>query len=166
MGVIEALERGELDEARAAQLRAHLEGCAACRRDRDWLRAERAFARNRPARDPGHDALWNKIELQLEPKPPQPSWWRTWLWLPTGVSLAAATVMLVLWTSHTPPMIARPAMPLDAAVKGPRHAKRHRVVHARSLVRAQLAMFDGTDGEFAGRHPSAFVLEDEFPSDD
>lgn len=61
-----ALARGELDEARAAEVAAHAAGCEACGAELEWLRAERRLLRERaasPAAPPPH--VWQGIERRL-----------------------------------------------------------------------------------------------------
>src|SRR5207249_7430277 len=67
---LEALAMGELDEARAAEVEAHAAGCASCKRELEWLRAEREVVSRRAAGEsPVPAELWRGIEARIAPAP-------------------------------------------------------------------------------------------------
>src|SRR5256885_16434820 len=90
---LEALALGELDEARAQEAFAHIAGCASCKRELEWLRAERELMSRRAAdQEPVPPELWRGIEAQITP-PVQRSAAR-WAW-GGGAGATAADVAAV-----------------------------------------------------------------------
>jgi hypothetical protein len=96
---------GELTEKRAAEVRAHLAGCADCAARRDGLQREHElFAQfyEETALDPTGE-MWNAIRAGIEgaPRPTAPELhttgggWFDWLWRPALLRQAAFAVLLV-----------------------------------------------------------------------
>ncbi|MCP3104012.1 zf-HC2 domain-containing protein [Myxococcus sp. K15C18031901] len=85
---LDALLAGELSDEDAARVRAHAEGCAACRHALTWLRMERGWMAQRARRTPSRPALdFAALEARLaataEPsvvphRAPHESPWRGW----------------------------------------------------------------------------------------
>ena len=102
----------EMADREAQQVRAHLEGCAGCRRIADDLQAMLATLRTMPSAPPPDD-LVERIHRQLaaaaEP------WWKVWRerashwWavrIPVGAMATAAVILLVVQVSRvTGPMM-------------------------------------------------------------
>jgi anti-sigma factor RsiW len=74
---LEALARGELDPARAAEVEAHATRCAACKHELTWLRAERLLLDGRRARQAQlAPSLWLGVEERVAAQPVRsfPAW--------------------------------------------------------------------------------------------
>ncbi|MBI4347858.1 MAG: zf-HC2 domain-containing protein [Elusimicrobia bacterium] len=76
---LDAFRDGELDDAEAAAIRAHLPGCASCRRT---LAAQENLARLLRARPPASEAFVGRVmariaeeDLAAAPARPQVGWW-------------------------------------------------------------------------------------------
>lgn len=96
MEALEALALGELDEARAREVEAHAADCASCKRELEWLRAERELMSRRAAdQEPVPPELWRGIEARITP-PAQPQKDR-WVWIGSAVAIAAAAALLLVW---------------------------------------------------------------------
>lgn len=71
---LEALVAGALAPENAARVNAHVEGCAACRDELAWLRAEAALMARRRERQTVSPELWQGIAERLaRPAAPAPS---------------------------------------------------------------------------------------------
>ncbi|MCE9671878.1 zf-HC2 domain-containing protein [Myxococcus stipitatus] len=83
---LDALLAGELSPEDAARVRAHADGCAACRHALAWLRTERGWMAQRARRMPSRPALdFAALEARLAAKAsaparpePRESPWRGW----------------------------------------------------------------------------------------
>ncbi len=95
---------GELSEARAAEIRAHLGGCFACAAARDEVERENElFAQfyEQTALEPSEET-WASIRSRLDAKPPRPpptepagGGWFAWLFRPAVVRQFAFAVVLI-----------------------------------------------------------------------
>jgi hypothetical protein len=63
--LLEDLARGRLDGMKIVELEAHVAGCASCKRELQWLVAERELAMKRAATESASrlPAIWQKVEL-------------------------------------------------------------------------------------------------------
>jgi anti-sigma factor RsiW len=113
---LEALALGELDEAGAQKVAAHVAQCASCKRELEWLRAERELIARRES-EPVPPALWRGIEARLAPKRE-----RRWPWVGGAVAVAAAAALLVVWQQKTNQHSVVQHTP-DAGVIGKSHKK-------------------------------------------
>jgi putative zinc finger protein len=96
MEALEALALGELDEARAREVEAHAADCASCKRELEWLRAERELMSRRAAdQEPVPPELWRGIEARIAPPAQQQS--HRWVWVGGAVAIAAAAALLLVW---------------------------------------------------------------------
>jgi anti-sigma factor RsiW len=107
--LVSALVDGDLDEKQAAEVAAHIAGCANCAREKDEISRMVAAAGALPAVEPPPH-LWTRIDAQLASDPPRRApIWRRWLLIPAlGVAACAAVTVGVL--RH------RAAGPSDAAL--------------------------------------------------
>jgi predicted anti-sigma-YlaC factor YlaD len=120
MEALEALALGELDETRAREVEAHAADCASCKRELEWLRAERELMSRRAAdQEPVPPELWRGIEARIAP-PAQPQSHR-WVWVGGAVAIAAAAALLLVWRQprHEGPVVYRP----DAGAPVGKHHK-------------------------------------------
>jgi hypothetical protein len=63
---LEALAKGTLDDTETARVRAHVDGCAACRDELAWLKAETAWiARRRAASSDVDPEVWRRIAARI-----------------------------------------------------------------------------------------------------
>jgi hypothetical protein len=99
---LEALAAGELAGARAQEIEQHVAGCAACRDELGWLRAEaELMQRRRAAQPPLRPELWQRITQRLGERvaqPQRPSRWQRWV--PSSMVAAAAAALLLVLTHH------------------------------------------------------------------
>lgn len=111
---LEALALGELDQASAQNVQAHVAQCASCKRELEWMRAERELIARRD--EPAPVALWQGIEARIAPKRE-----RRWAWVGGAVALAAAAALFIVWRqpNHQPMVQFAP----DAGVIGKSHKK-------------------------------------------
>lgn len=95
---LEALLAGELPPEDAERVRAHADGCAACRHALMWLRLERGWMAQRARRMPERPALrFSALEARLAKKaasrpPPIPGTWANWGKMMMGAAAAVAFV--------------------------------------------------------------------------
>src|SRR5262249_9349626 len=102
-----ALALGELDSARAREVEAHAAGCASCKRELEWLRAERELMSRRAAQAaPVPADLWRRIEARIHVAPVR----RTSHWASVGgaVVIAAAAAMLLVFSRKPVPIAHQP----------------------------------------------------------
>lgn len=107
---------GELAPGEAAQVAAHLEGCAACREEREGLLALIEGCRTLPqAETPNAEAMWARIDAELGEAPrlgvgawwvswlDRLSWtgWRSWAWTPALGALVAMLALGGVWSLRT-----------------------------------------------------------------
>jgi len=85
---------GELAPARAAEVEAHLAGCARCAAAKQELARMVQAARALPSPEPPA-ALWTRIDARLDEKRPR----RRWIWL-VAPSLAAGLTIAVFALLH------------------------------------------------------------------
>jgi anti-sigma factor RsiW len=90
---LEALAYGELDPQEAAVERAHASHCARCRRELQWLRAERHLVHGRPLR-----AVPPAVRRRVEARWPEPRR-RGGRWL-APLAVAAAFALAVALSLH------------------------------------------------------------------
>jgi hypothetical protein len=104
---------GELAPGEAVTVAAHLEGCAACRGEREALAAMVAACRTLPrVETPQAEALWARIDAQLDEAARsgrasgRASWWdrlpwagwRSWSWAPAFGALVAMLALAGTWS--------------------------------------------------------------------
>lgn len=90
---LEAVALGEPCGNHASEIEAHVAQCAACGRELEWLRAEKALLDRRPAPQTAH--LWPGVAAQLRHPRRRPRWaWR--VGVAVGAGAAAAAVLLVV----------------------------------------------------------------------
>jgi Putative zinc-finger len=134
---LEALVAGTLEADAAARVQTHVDGCASCREELQWLRAEaELMARRRDRHADVSPALWEGIEARLM-RPPAPAAsavsaptatpvraarrWGLGARIAYGglVTAAAAAVIVAIWPGqvhNVPGDLGRPA-PVAAARK-------------------------------------------------
>ena len=61
---LEAVALGQSGASRAAEIEAHVAGCADCSRELAWLRAEKTLLERRPLHQTAH--LWPGVAARLE----------------------------------------------------------------------------------------------------
>jgi hypothetical protein len=83
---------GDLPERKAARVRAHVDGCDACRRELTALQEMRTQLSSLPAAEPAGDG-WIALSRKLAQEAPAPRRWRRWALLPALGTLAVAGVM-------------------------------------------------------------------------
>jgi len=99
---LSALSDGDLSSKEAERVRAHVAGCADCRRELESLSALRAQLSSLPpperAAEPGDGDGWLALQRRLvaEPPPAQSAWarwsWRRWALAPAFVAVAATAL--------------------------------------------------------------------------
>ncbi|HZS41695.1 MAG TPA: hypothetical protein VFF06_32920 [Polyangia bacterium] len=102
---LEELAAGRLsgpdDRARAAALEAHARACERCRRELEWLRAERELMQRRAAAAPPQQRLWRGIERRIAETPRRSALGRMAL---PALMAAAATFAVIWWSRWRPPL--------------------------------------------------------------
>src|SRR5262249_23552648 len=99
---LEGLALGELGGARGREVEAHAASCASCKRELEWLRAERELMARRAAQaQPLPAELWQRIESRISPEAPRRASRMAWLG-PAIVGAAAAAVLLVFLHKRQP----------------------------------------------------------------
>ncbi|NTX07649.1 MULTISPECIES: anti-sigma factor [Myxococcus] len=101
---LDALLAGELAPEDAARVRAHAEGCAACKHALAWQRLERGWMAQRARREPARPALsFAALEARLAHEPQAPvrharreGQWRHWGKMAMAAAAAVAFVGLSL----------------------------------------------------------------------
>lgn len=84
---------GLLDEAEAARLRLHLDGCADCREELATL--ERMDALIAPTEQyAAPEGMWMGIHARMKPR--QAAWWRAWFQSPRPALAMAAALLLAV----------------------------------------------------------------------
>jgi hypothetical protein len=129
---IEALVLGELSPERAAEVAAHAESCAACAKEREMLRAERALLARRAQAEPAlPPQIWREVQRRIEtPR----RWWR-WGAVAATAMAAGAAALVLAWPRPRPapvpqvatapapaPVRSTPDIVLDAAEQQYRQA--------------------------------------------
>ena len=94
---------GTLPEVDAAEVRRHLDSCAACAGERDLLREGTSIVPPLPAVDarPGFAARAAARASDLRPRPLGAPWWR-WAFAGGVAAAAAAAAVLIAWPERTP----------------------------------------------------------------
>jgi hypothetical protein len=105
-----ALNDGAVVEERAATMRAHLEGCADCRRRCAELEAAAARVASLPPPQPSL-AVEVLEAIEAERAPPGGAWLRPAGWLSVGVAAGVAAMLVI---APAPPAIAPPTGALTA----------------------------------------------------
>jgi hypothetical protein len=150
---LEALVAGERSPEEAARLRAHVEGCTACRDELAWLTAEAELMARRRDRQELSSTMWQEIADRLaRPATPGPSpaqhptpvrvrRWGLGARVAYGGLLAAAAAAVVFATwpgqQHVLPRDLR-----DAASTAPMVAEHHKLPASVALDRAEREYLD------------------------
>jgi hypothetical protein len=121
---LDELSAGRLDGARAAAVETHARDCERCRRELEWLRAERDLMRRRAADAPSVQKLWRGVERRLAEQPRRPAQAlalalaRTLarVALPALVT-AAAAVAVIAWSRWRPPLRAPSAQSVTRQIE-------------------------------------------------
>ncbi|HEU4534880.1 MAG TPA: zf-HC2 domain-containing protein [Polyangiaceae bacterium] len=141
---LDALARGELTPLPAQRLLAHVRGCAACRSELAWLRAERRLA-DEHARDDASPPpeLWHAVASRVGLAPVKA---RRAVRPAHGVllvALASAALAIASWPRPRPPALApdggsivRPEPPPPAALASSRPAPEPVVLRALNVSKA------------------------------
>jgi hypothetical protein len=110
--LLSALIDGDLSTRQAAKVRAHLKGCADCRRAYDEIAALRTALRSAPEVDGEPRDRFAEL-MATVPRRREPSHRWRWLWAPS-VALACAAVVLVLRQHPRPPVVSDDAIVAQA----------------------------------------------------
>jgi anti-sigma factor RsiW len=128
---LEALALGELSEARAQEVEAHAAACASCKRELEWLRAERELMSRRAAQSERLPAeLWRGIEARLGSAPVGPA---RWPWVAAALGAAAAAAVLLVMVRNEPHVAKRKLDPNVAIANAEKEYQ-----HAISIMEAEV----------------------------
>jgi hypothetical protein len=83
---------GDLSERKLSRVRAHLDGCQACRRELEALKEMRVGLSSLPVPEPDGDG-WLALSRKLAQEAPPPRRWRRWVLLPAMGTVAIASVI-------------------------------------------------------------------------
>ena len=145
---LEAVALGRSGASRAAEIEAHVAGCADCSRELAWLRAEKALMARRPS--PPTDHLWPAIAARLRHPRRRPRW-DVRVSLAAGAAAAAAAVLVAVFRPGRPPVPAQPPQ---------REQQAARPVRPRAAIDPKtLAALDRAEEDY---RKAAKVLEGEY----
>jgi hypothetical protein len=140
---LDALVLGELAPERAAEVSAHADGCAACAKERELLRAERTLMARRAEAEPAlPPQIWREVQRRIEV--PRRTAWRWGAVLAAAVSASAAALALA-WLRPRPPVVVLP--PPAVTAPAPARSEPDRVLDAAEQQYRQA--IKELEGEFA-----------------